>query len=777
MKRFILFLWILLACAGSQGDAFAASKAQIFDALLTSQRASGVTLSGGKAYFYVPGTETLKPIYANRNKTVVAANPYTLSSDGTAMVYGDGLYDVKITNSANVQKYLWEDVKLFDSGGLYYVEPEEFGAVADGVTPSGAAINAALATLTSGGKLQLRAGVYNCDDAQIEVTTDNIEIVGSGVSTVIKRTVGDIMFIHGVIANRATDYASGNFANHVQFVKVKDLAFDGGDKANNFAAIKEEVVFQNRYENLWFDNINIGVISYGSFQSQYINFRNTLARTDQITVNYFFYTDLSLENPSFRTGDLFFSGWQTKAAKTHIYAKGTWDGTPDPGADNLIDGANVEGSIFYNGEHAIHFIGNTWASINNNKTFNIIYDHVILDKTRTMQVTGNNFTWNTFNTGLTATDYAHGVKIIGDPAYKHKFSMTTRGGTNQISDNIMYQLSGAGIYAKDTYGIQITNNMIYDPNYNGFMKQTGAGAYLGTLFTQDGIYVEGCVGGLIEGNRVNPGWYTFEPSTDQIPRHHRWDVFVDSTSRGITVKHDFDYESLVSPSNTLAAADTIATERIPTGFLNYMPFPEAFNNWTPGGSTGPLTADVSGANTQTDPEGGNTADTIVLKATTAAQTSYAATVASPTLAAVTGKTVTFSVYLKAASDTSVQIGIADTLTAGSNHIKTVHVGTTWKRYWFSHTYGTATGNAFIIIGHFFQAHAEKSLYAWGAQLELSSEMNKYVRKTVYVSAIPTTGAWRVGDRMVLIPPVVGQPKAWVNTITGTPGTIVSEGNL
>lgn len=116
MRFFILPLLVLIALAN---PVFAANYAKVFDALLTSQRSAGVTLSGGKAYFYVPGTDTLKTVYSSRSKTI-AANPYTLSADGTAMLYGDGLYDVKITNSAGVQKYLWEDVSLKDASGEFY---------------------------------------------------------------------------------------------------------------------------------------------------------------------------------------------------------------------------------------------------------------------------------------------------------------------------------------------------------------------------------------------------------------------------------------------------------------------------------------------------------------------------------------------------------------------------------------------------------------------------------------------------------------------------------
>jgi len=49
--------------------------------------------------------------------------------------------------------------------------------------------------------------------------------------------------------------------------------------------------------------------------------------------------------------------------------------------------------------------------------------------------------------------------------------------------------------------------------------------------------------------------------------------------------------------------------------------------------------------------------------------------------------------------------------------------------------------------------------------------------TYLKGAAPTTGTWNVGDRVKNITPTVGQPKAWVCTVAGTPGTWVSEGNL
>lgn len=48
---------------------------------------------------------------------------------------------------------------------------------------------------------------------------------------------------------------------------------------------------------------------------------------------------------------------------------------------------------------------------------------------------------------------------------------------------------------------------------------------------------------------------------------------------------------------------------------------------------------------------------------------------------------------------------------------------------------------------------------------------------VYGSAAPSTLRWELGDRVINSAPTAGQPKAWVCTVAGTPGTWVSEGNL
>lgn len=72
------------------------------------------SLSGGKVYAYAAGTLTPKTIYLDRGKTSVAANPYTLDSNGTAQLFGDGLYKIVVKDSAGVTRYT-RDYLNYDS--------------------------------------------------------------------------------------------------------------------------------------------------------------------------------------------------------------------------------------------------------------------------------------------------------------------------------------------------------------------------------------------------------------------------------------------------------------------------------------------------------------------------------------------------------------------------------------------------------------------------------------------------------------------------------------
>lgn len=69
---------------------------------------------------------------------------------------------------------------------------------------------------------------------------------------------------------------------------------------------------------------------------------------------------------------------------------------------------------------------------------------------------------------------------------------------------------------------------------------------------------------------------------------------------------------------------------------------------------------------------------------------------------------------------------------------------------------------------------EQDLYGYNTLKQAISILPK---KVFYATAAPTAATWAVGDRAIKQNPVVGQPKSWVCTVAGTPGTWVSEGNL
>jgi len=101
------------------------------------------------------------------------------------------------------------------------------------------------------------------------------------------------------------------------------------------------------------------------------------------------------------------------------------------------------------------------------------------------------------------------------------------------------------------------------------------------------------------------------------------------------------------------------------------------------------------------------------------------------------------------------------------------------------TYTTITGNVFkgsattlinfsgTCTGSFF----DKSNILVGMGVNNINNAAPGMIVEVYGTAAPTVLNHQVGDRVINRAPAVGQPKAWVCTVAGVPGTWVSEGNL
>jgi hypothetical protein len=87
------------------------------DVLLSGVRtAAGGLLAGGHVHFYAAGGTTPKTVWTDVNKNTAASNPYQLSANGTALLYGDGLYRIDIHTSTNVVAYSFDNIRYEDFG-------------------------------------------------------------------------------------------------------------------------------------------------------------------------------------------------------------------------------------------------------------------------------------------------------------------------------------------------------------------------------------------------------------------------------------------------------------------------------------------------------------------------------------------------------------------------------------------------------------------------------------------------------------------------------------
>jgi hypothetical protein len=154
MKRYFPFIFIglFLFCSISS----AAQKGAVFDFLLNQQRGATASLIGGKAYFYEVGSTTPKTVWLDRNKGSVAANPYTLDSNGTAQLYGDGLYRIVIKNAAGSTIYDRDNLNFVDylTSGVYQAVQGDYSSLNNaitriGSTPTTLTINKANFPMTS----------------------------------------------------------------------------------------------------------------------------------------------------------------------------------------------------------------------------------------------------------------------------------------------------------------------------------------------------------------------------------------------------------------------------------------------------------------------------------------------------------------------------------------------------------------------------------------------------------------------------------------------------
>lgn len=144
-------------------------------------------------------------------------------------------------------------------------------------------------------------------------------------------------------------------------------------------------------------------------------------------------------------------------------------------------------------------------------------------------------------------------------------------------------------------------------------------------------------------------------------------------------------------------------------------------------------------NNQTDPLGGNTADTVATGATAGVGVFQNSLVNS-----VNGLQFTFSVWLRAAANTAATLFIARP-GADSESIG-ITITSVWTRFTFTHS-AVWTGSG-AVQGVIAITNAGTSIFAWGAQLEIGAAANTYIQTADIVGG---TSGTRSGNGTVGTP--------------------------
>jgi hypothetical protein len=134
IQRYLISLLLSLALCTS---ASAAVKATTIQFLLNQQRTAVGSLAGGTVECYASGTSTLKTIWLDRDKADTAANPYTLDANGTAQLYGDGVYRVVIKDAAGNVKYDRSGLAFQDLSTNGMASILDYGTLAEAVAAIG----------------------------------------------------------------------------------------------------------------------------------------------------------------------------------------------------------------------------------------------------------------------------------------------------------------------------------------------------------------------------------------------------------------------------------------------------------------------------------------------------------------------------------------------------------------------------------------------------------------------------------------------------------------
>ena len=116
---------------------------------------NGQPLSGGKVTFYIPSTTTYKTTWQDSSGTIPNSNPVVLDSNGSAIIYGSGIYREVVTDALG--NLIWDQLTADTSQGT---ESYSWGGLSAG-TPNAQTVSVATFSSTAGQIIAFKAYASN----------------------------------------------------------------------------------------------------------------------------------------------------------------------------------------------------------------------------------------------------------------------------------------------------------------------------------------------------------------------------------------------------------------------------------------------------------------------------------------------------------------------------------------------------------------------------------------------------------------------------------------
>ena len=615
------------------------------------------------------------------------------------------------------------------------VSVKDFGAVGNSSTDDSTAFTNALAASNT---VVIPSGM-TCKIANVFVGANKeLFALGSGGIYVAAGTTGLVVGTDAVVAS--TDWPEN--------IRVHSLSITGEDVSANTIGIRVNQAISGYIGDISFYKCDQVIQEQQCAGFTFNNIHNNDLSDAASDCNYVVYSNVSL-----RTYDNRYTNCTARAKKECLYLGATSSGS----ATAIHDGVTITGNRFFpnsTNNHDTVFLRNVfWGTITDNEFFEPQRHCVDVDGTFAGLIISNNVMVYPGQ-----SEYGYGIYVLTASG-----SAAGAFGSFVIEGNTIVSPSGHAIELNGLQGFTVANNTIIAPN--SLVTYSS-----GTAFTKYGIHMSKCGRYNITGNTITQS--LDGRNSTLTPRSWMWDIVcegdcgfgvIDHTSTLANNSLVLDASIFADVKNRINALTAIpATGDAGNGVD---PYYNTAGNWTKTNCTMAQVTDAT--NPVPNVAGANNTTQIVFTTTTGSTYSGAN-------ATVLGGTLIYTAYMRATANNAL-LTLSLQPNGGTAITKQVVLDTTFRLVTFIYQGTIAAGYSILTITN--GGTNTPTVNIAGMDVTTVAAPIAPTFKTSYATAAPVVGAWTVGDRVINKTPTAGQPKGWSCTVTGIPGTWVSEGNL